>query len=138
MPRKKTEVKIKSYGLYTPWERESKELPRIKEFTTTIPARVGIEFGYIINIRGARGKIIDFCIEHPPFRNSQGDIAPPFTGIEHIDSNNYNFFLGDTIWLPVEDKTGQWKLSCMIEGKCVARKSFDIVADDAGEVEKSV
>jgi hypothetical protein len=131
MPRKKIEIKMKSYGLYSRWVRQSKELPKILQFTTTIPSRVGIEFGYIINIRGARGKVIDFCIDHPPFTNSEGDISPPFTGIEHINSNNFNFFLGDTIWLPVEDKIGQWTLTCEIEGRQIARKSFEIVEDTA-------
>ncbi|MFI4911744.1 MAG: DUF3859 domain-containing protein [Sedimentisphaeraceae bacterium JB056] len=129
MPRKKIEVKMKSYGLYTQWDRDSKELPKILEFTTKIPAKVGIEFGYIINIRGARGKVLDFCIDHPPFKNSQGDLAPAFTGIEHVDSNNFNFFLGDTIWLPVEDKVGKWELTCHIEGKQLAQKSFDILLE---------
>lgn len=129
MPRKKIETKFKSYGIYTAWEKDSKELPKILEFTTKIPAKVGIEFGYVINIKSARGKKIDFCIDHPPFKDSLGETAPPFIGIEYIDSNNFNFFLGDTIWLPVEDKTGQWKLTCEIDGKQIAQKTFDIIPE---------
>ena len=50
MARQKFSVKIVNYGLYDHWNRESKELPRFLKFTTEIPTRLDIEFGYILDI----------------------------------------------------------------------------------------
>ena len=66
MAKKKIEIEIKSWGIYSKWERESKELPKIKKFAEKIPAIEDIEFGYILHLKGAKGKMIDFVIKHPP------------------------------------------------------------------------
>lgn len=118
-----------SYGIYTTWNRESKALPKVLEFTRTIPARVDIEFGYIVNIKKGKGKQLHYCIDHPRFADKNGEPAPPFTGYEYIRTNNWHFFLGDTIWEPVQDKVGTWRLTLELEGRCVADESFTVVPD---------
>ena len=66
MAKSKPYFEMDSYGIYSQWNREEKALTQIREFTYQIPAELGIEFGYILKIRKAKGKRIDFCIEHPP------------------------------------------------------------------------
>lgn len=126
MPRKRIETKIKNFGLYTKWDRNSKELPRILDFTTRVPAKLDVEFGYILNIKKAKGSKLTFRIDHPPFKNSDGEISPPFEDELHIPSNDYNFFLGDTVWEPVEDKKGLWTLTIWVDDKQAAQKTFEL------------
>jgi hypothetical protein len=129
MARRRMQVKMSSFGLYSKWDKSSKELPQIVEFTTQIPARVDVEFGYTLNIRGGRGRKIDFTIEHPPFPRKNGDPAPSFTGVEHIRTNDYDFFVGDYIWEPSTNKTGIWRITCWCDGELIADKSFEIIAN---------
>lgn len=129
MARSKIDCQRVSYGIYTPWDRDSKTLPKVLEFTRRIPARIDIEFGCILNIRKARGKQLSFCIDHPPFQGKNGDIAPPFTGDEYVRTNDWHFFLGDTIWAPVQDKIGTWRLTVELEGRAIADESFTVVED---------
>ena len=129
MPKAKITWKIHSYGLYTEWDRQSKALPKIKKFTKTIPSKIGIEFGYILEIIKAKGKKLDFCIHHPPFTDSTGNIAPSFTGEVYVKTNDWRFFLGDTIWEPEHDKIGTWRLTIELEGKVLADESFEIIED---------
>lgn len=130
MAKPKITWEMISWGRYSAWDREDKALPEIKEFTTEIPAVVGLEFGYILEIRKARGRKIHFTIEHPPFLDSQGQPAPAFTGEVYVRSNVWQFFLGDTIWEPVEDKCGPWRLMVELDGEIMADKTFTIVAED--------
>lgn len=115
-----------SWGLYSAWDREDKSLPEIKEFTTDIPAVIGVEFGYILEIKKARGKKIHFTIEHPPFPDKNGRPSPPFTGDVYVRSNDWQFFLGDTVWEPVDDKCGSWRLVVEMDGEIMADKTFNI------------
>lgn len=117
-----------NYGIYDHWNRDSRELPKIREFTTTIPARLDIEFGFILNIKKAKGKLLSFCIDHPPFTGKNGETAPPFTGEEYIRSNDWNFYLGDTLWAPIEDKLGPWRMTVEIEDQLVADETFLVAA----------
>ena len=126
MARKKPDIRVKSYGIYHHWDSKSLEVPKIKEFTQSIPAVVGIEFGYVLEIKGARGMKIDFCIDHPPFPGSDGDIAPPFTGELHVRTTPYLFYLGDTLWDPIEDKVGPWRLTTQLDGVLVEDRTFHI------------
>ena len=119
-----------SHGIYTPFDKASRELPKIREFTTTIPARVGVEFGYVLNIKGARGRRLTFTIEHPPFPDKNGDMSPPFTGEVRVNSSDYSFFLGDTFWEPLSDKVGKWTLTAQLGGEVIAEKTFDVVPDE--------
>lgn len=115
-----------TYGIYTPWERGAKTLPKIIKHTKDIPAELDIEFGYTLLFRGAKGRTISFIIKHPPFCDEWGEVRPDFTGEEIINSNEWQFFLGDTVWLPIEDKCGEWELITMLDGKEVARMKFNL------------
>lgn len=117
-----------NYGIYAKWDQESKDVPQIVKITTEIPARPGLEFGYILQIKKGKNKKIQFCIDHPPFLNSKGEPAPPFVGEEFIRTNDFQFFLGDSVWQPVADKIGIWRLTCEIDNQNVADKSFEIFA----------
>lgn len=119
-----------SFGMYTPFDHHAKELPKVRQCTDTIPARLGLEFGYIVRIRGAKGRTLHFTIDHPPFRNDAGEIAPPFVGEEFISANEYHFFLGDTFWEPLADKVGDWTLTVELDGEQIARKVFHVVAEE--------
>lgn len=130
MAKPKITWELSSWGIYRNWDRDSRELPEIVKFSEKIPARLGIEFGYILHLKKAKGKKIAFTIEHPPFPDDSGEVAPPFTGEVYVRSNNWEFFLGDTIWEPVHDKIGTWRLTVKLDGKIIADKSFSIVPDD--------
>jgi len=119
-----------SYGQYTEWHNHYKELPKISKFTHDIPCRIGSEFGYILNIKKGKGKKIEFRIKHPSFSDSMGNPADDFIGVEHINSNNWNFFLGDTIWEPIEDKAGDWQITAMIDNEIVADKTFNLILEN--------
>lgn len=125
MAKQKTiEVHIHSYGLYTDWDRESKELPRLVKITSEIKIELDIEFGYILRIKHARNCKLRFSIEHPPFLDSSGQLAPSFDGEIYVKTNDYRFFLGDTIWAPLADKRGEWRLITWIDEKKVADKTL--------------
>lgn len=126
MPRRKIEIKMVSWGIYTQWDRNARELPKLIKFTEQLPAEINIEFGYILHIKGAKGKEIEFVMKHPPFRDDMGEIAPDFEGSHIINSNDWKFFLGDTVWAPIEDKCGDWVLITYMDGKEIARKTFTI------------
>ncbi|MFR9592604.1 MAG: DUF3859 domain-containing protein [Rikenellaceae bacterium] len=126
MPKKKIDVKMVSYGIYTPWERGSKTLPKIIKHTLDIPTELDIEFGYTLRILGAKGAKITFVMKHPPFCDEMGNVRPDFEGEQYINSNDWNFFLGDTVWEPIEDKCGEWELITYIDSREVARKRFKL------------
>ncbi|MDC1106352.1 DUF3859 domain-containing protein [Prolixibacteraceae bacterium] len=128
MAKKKIEVEMYSYGEYTAWDRSSKALPKLLDITNTIKAEIGTEFGYVLIIKKAKGKRLSFRIEHPPFKGEDGKIAAPFTGEYFIRTNNYQFFLGDSIWEPLHDKLGNWKLYTYIDGELVASKYLKLIA----------
>ncbi len=127
MPRKKPEVSMHSYGLYDGWDRDSKELPTLVKITTEIETELDIEFGYILRIQHARNSKITFRIEHPPFRDSSGNLAAPFDGELYVKTNDFRFFLGDTIWAPVENKKGTWRLITWLDGQQVADKTLNMI-----------
>ncbi len=116
-----------SHGMYDGWNRESKELPGLLKITTQIEAALDVEFGYILRIRNARNSRIVFRIEHPPFKRDDGALAPPFEGELYVKTNDFRFFLGDTIWAPVEDKRGAWRLLTWLDGEKVADKTLQLL-----------
>jgi len=124
MAKKKISSEIYSYGIYSRWNRESKELPKLQKITNEIPLKLDVEFGYVIRIKGAKGKRIQFEIDHPPFPDEHGNITLPFTGEYFVKSNDYEFFLGDTIWEPIHNKKGEWKLTTWLDGKILYQKSL--------------
>ena len=127
MAKQKPDVKIESRGLYTPLDKDSKELPKLIRFTDEIPCDPGVEFGYILHIRKGRGLKLTFQIDHPPFSDSSGEIAPPFTGEEYVRSNDWKFFLGDTTWEPVADKAGDWRIRTWLDSDLVADRTLTLV-----------
>ncbi len=126
---KKLKCEMKTFGIYEPFDRDSDELPRFLKRSVKAPARVGIEFGYILHITGGKGKTLEFEIDHPPFKGKDGQIAGPFVGKVCITSNDYRFFLGDTVWEPVDDKIGPWTLTTFCDGKRIAEKKLTVVAE---------
>lgn len=124
MAKRKIKISMYSYGEYAEWDRESKAIPKLLEITSEIKAKIGTEFGYVLHIKQAKGETLNFQIDHPPFKDSDGNISAPFTGEQFIRTNDYEFFLGDCVWEPLEDKLGIWKLTTWHDGKVVAEKSF--------------
>ena len=127
MPRKKSKIKLESFGRYSKWERGSRELPKILEFTNQIEAIDGNEFGFILKIEGGKGMKLDYIIKHPPFKNDAGNIEPDFTGEYYVNSNQYEFYIGDCIWNPVEDKVGIWEIEVFHNGYKLVNKVFKVV-----------
>ena len=127
MAKRKTSVHIFSYGEYSKWDRKSKSLPKILNFTTEIRAEIGTEFGYVLHVKNGKGKVLSFVIDHPPFTDKDGNIRPPFTGEQFIRTNDFEFYLGDCIWEPLEDKIGGWKITTFLEGETVASKTFRVI-----------
>ncbi len=123
------EIEIINYGLYEKWDRSAKALPEFLELTTEIKAELDVEFGMIVEIRKAKGRYFDFVIDHPPFKDKEGNIEPPFEGNFRVKQNPYRFFLGDTIWEPIEDKLGDWILSILVEDQILVSKTLTIVPD---------
>ena len=128
--KRKPDVELYSYGIYSPWDRQSRDLPDLKEITTLIPVWPDVEFGYVLKIRGGKGYSLTYEIVHPPIRDEKGEWMPPFTGEIIIPSNDWEFFLGDTVWKPFEEKAGQWLLIIRIQGREVARKIFELRLSD--------
>lgn len=120
-------VDIVSFGRYTKWDRDSKKIPQLVELTTSVSAELGMEFGMIIEIFQAKGRFLDFRIDHPPFINDHGEVEPPFEGTHQIRTNPLTFFLGDTIWEPVEDKRGPWTMSVFMDGQKLAEKTITLI-----------
>ncbi|MBC3766919.1 DUF3859 domain-containing protein [Neptunicella marina] len=133
MAKAKIQIEILSYGIHSQWDANSKALPRVQQFTTDIPARVDIEFGFIVNIKKAKGKKLRYCIYHPGILDKKGREMAPFDGEEYVRSNDWDFYLGDTIWLPLEDKLGPWHMTIEIDNQIVAEKLFDVVPETPQE-----
>ena len=127
MAKRKAEIRLRSYGIYERWDSQEKALPKIKEFTLEVPAVVDIEFGLIVNIKGAKNQLLDFCIDHPGILDAQGVRRDPFDGSEYVITYDWNFYLGDTIWLPLADKLGPWRMTVELGGKTIAEKVFNVV-----------
>ncbi|WP_413284484.1 DUF3859 domain-containing protein [Vibrio sp. MA40-2] len=137
MAKRSAIITMTSYGIYSTWDSKSKQLPKILDFTTEVPAEVDIEFGFILNIKKAKGKKIHFCIYHPGISSDEGEVMAPFSGQEHINNNDWDFYLGDTIWLPIENKLGPWRMVVELEGQVVAEKIFNLYAKDEGQFWKN-
>lgn len=129
MAKKRPEVKIRTYGIHSKWDAKSKILPKVKLFTTDIPAQIDIEFGLNINIKNARGNKIFYCIDHPGIHDDAGKLRAPFTGEVHVTNNDWDFYLGDTIWAPIDDKCGDWRMTIELNNKVIADKTFTIRED---------
>jgi len=127
MANKQIKIEIYTYGEYSVWDKGSKELPKIRNITNQIEAEEGTEFGYILRITKGKGQKLQFKIEHPPFCDEEGKLMPDFTGDFFVNSNQYQFFLGDCIWQPIEDKFGKWRFITYFDKKIVADKTLNII-----------
>ncbi|WP_305403751.1 DUF3859 domain-containing protein [Photobacterium leiognathi] len=133
MAKNKPVVHLHSYGIFTTWDSESKKLPKIKEFTLDIPAEIDIEFGFTVNIKKAKGEKIRYCIYHPNITNDDGDVLDPFDGYVYVRNNDWDFYLGDTIWAPISNKVGPWRMTLEMNGSIIADKTFNIFNHDEGQ-----
>lgn len=132
MAKRKPEIKLRSYGIYQDWDPASRTLPRIKEFTLNVPAEVDVEFGFVVNIRNAKNQEMYFCIDHPGILDADGQRRTPFDGTVYIKDNDWDFYLGDTIWLPIADKIGLWRMWLELDDRVIAEKSFTVFEPSAG------
>lgn len=126
--RKSLQVKMESYGLYAKWSNRCKELPKFLKFTTDFPLRVESEFGFVLHIKGGKGLFVDYVVEHPPIRDEDGRIMPTFTGKIPIRDNDFRVYVGDTLWEPLEDKVGLWRVVAKIDGTTYGDKSFTVTS----------
>ncbi|MGY3569660.1 DUF3859 domain-containing protein [Vibrio paucivorans] len=138
MAKRSAIVEMTSYGVYSTWDSKSKHLPKIKEFTTDVYAEVDVEFGFIVNIKKAKGALIRYCIDHPGVLSKKGQVLAPFDGEEYVGSNDWDFYLGDTIQLlcpenGLESNIGHWRMSIELEGNEVAVKTFNVLAKDEAQ-----
>lgn len=126
MANKKFEVRLVSWGMYTEWDSSSKALPKILKVTKDIPCQIDVEFGYIVNIKKAKNKKLHYCIFHPNIPDEAGNPMPSFSGEEYVKQNDWNFFIGDTIWHPAENKEGDWRITLTLEGQVIADETFNL------------
>jgi len=126
MAKRKPEIRIRSYGIYSGWNSDTKELPRIAEFTNRVPAEIDIEFGLVVNIQKAKNQELTYCIDHPGICDADGNTRAPFDGVVFIKTNDWDFYLGDTIWEPIADKIGNWRMTLKLNGKLIADKTFEV------------
>ena len=126
MPKKKVEFRLRSCGIYENWDSESAELPRFIEATKRVQAVIGIEFGLVVNIQGAKNKELYYCIDHPGIKDDSGGVREPFDGTVYVKKNDWNFYLGDTIWEPIDDKVGPWRMTVELDGTCLADETFEV------------
>lgn len=126
-PSRAAEVSIKHWGIYTPWNSKSTSLPELVKVTREIPCELDIEFGYVVNIKKAKKKTLHYCIYHPNIPDEDGTPMAPFAGEVFIRHNDWDFFIGDTIWAPVENKQGPWRVTLAIDDEIVADETFHLV-----------
>ena len=131
MAKRKPEIRIRTYGIYTKWDSDSKDLPKVAELTTSVRAVVDVEFGFVVNIRGAKNQKVRYCIDHPGILDAAGERRPPFDGVVYVKTNDWDFYLGDTIWDPITDKLGQWHMFVELDGQVVAEKTFELYNEES-------
>jgi hypothetical protein len=134
LSKSRTFFEISSYGIYEKWDEKSKRLPKIKTSTTNIPTQLEIEFGFILNAKNAKGKRLDWSIIHPDVPDENGHTMPQFEGVVYVRNNDWEFYLGDTIWTPIHDKVGDWQMMIACDGKVIAQKTFSLL-DEHGDGE---
>lgn len=126
MAKHKPIIELVSYGIYSQWNEGDKALPKIREFTTQVPAKLDIEFGLVVNIKRAKNQKIRYCIYHPDIPDKNGQPMAPFDGEEYIRSNDWDFYLGDTLWDPIDNKLGNWRMTIELDNHIIAEKTFVI------------
>ncbi|MFV0364974.1 MAG: DUF3859 domain-containing protein [Mangrovibacterium sp.] len=127
MAKKKAQIELYSYGEYSNWDRGSKSLPKVVNISEIVEVTLGTEFGYVLRMKQAKGMLINFRIIHPPCNDEHGNPIGDLTGELYVNSNDYEFFLGDCVWAPLHDKLGKWRLITELDGKVVADKTLTLV-----------
>ena len=120
MAKSKPQITLESYGIYSHWDKADKALPQITQFTTQVKAELDVEFGLIVNIKKAKGEKLHYCIYHPGIIDADGEEMQPFEGTVYVKDNDWSFYLGDTVWEPIEDKIGNWRMTLSLAGKIIA------------------
>ena len=100
-----------------------------------MPAEIDVEFGFVVNIKGAKNQLLGYCIDHPGILDDDGVRRPPFDGAVYVKQNDWNFYLGDTIWAPIEDKLGNWRMTLELGGKIIADKTFQLHLGKASQLD---
>lgn len=118
---------LKSHGVYSKWDEKEKSLPQLIDITTKVNAEVDIEFGYVLNVKKGRGIKLSFTVFHPKIKDNLGNVMEPFTGDVWVKNNDWDFYLGDTLWEPISDKLGDWRFVIRYENQIVADKVFEII-----------
>lgn len=126
MSKLKPDVTIIRSGIFTKWDEDSDELPKLTKATVHVPAEIDIEFGFVAQIKKAKNLVLRYCIYHPNIPDDNGDIRPPFDGEVYVKSNDWKFYIGDTIWAPEHDKVGKWRMTLELKGKIIAEKTFKV------------
>ena len=136
MAKSKPQITLQSFGIYSHWDKASKSLPQITQFTTQVTADLDVEFGLIVNIKKAKGEKLHYCIYHPGIIDAYGEVMLPFEGTVYVKDNDWSFYLGDTVWDPIEDKIGDWRMTLSLAGKVIADKTFNLVANEETKTEE--
>ena len=126
MAKVKPVFSMTSYGIYSTWDEREKALPRVQSFTTDVNAELEIEFGYIINVKKGKGIKLSFFVYHPDVPDEHGNVMATFEGDVYVKNNDWDFYLGDTLWEPISNKLGNWRFVIKYGDKIVADKTFDI------------
>ncbi|WP_434939255.1 DUF3859 domain-containing protein [Shewanella sp. HL-SH8] len=126
MSKLKPDVSIVYSGIFSRWDSQSEKLPQFLQATVHVPATLDIEFGFIVRIRKAKNQRLRYCIYHPNIPDDEGNTRPPFDGEVFIKENDWKFYLGDCIWAPVDNKTGDWRMTLELNDKIVADKTFKV------------
>jgi hypothetical protein len=106
--------------------RRSRRLPQ------TYPLKLILNLALSVNIKKARGAKIRYCIEHPGILDDAGKVRAPFDGEIHVTNNDWEFYLGDTVWAPIADKCGPWRMTIELDNKILAEKTFNVFDDSVG------
>ncbi|WP_394203850.1 DUF3859 domain-containing protein [Shewanella waksmanii] len=124
MSKLKPQVDVIQAGIFTQWQEDSDALPRLLKATMHVPAEIDIEFGFVAQIKKAKNQLLRYCIYHPDIPDDNGQPRPPFDGEVYVESNDWKFYLGDTIWAPEHNKVGRWRMTLELKGQVVAEKTF--------------
>lgn len=130
MAKNKPQFSIESYGIYQKWNNKGKGLPQIQRVTSIVPAEIDIEFGLILHAKKAKGLQLNWCIEHPDICDTKGRQMQPFQDDVYVRNNDWKFYLGDTIWAPIEDKTGPWRMYVKYNDVIIAEQTLEVTLDD--------
>lgn len=79
----------------------------------------------VTSIKGAKNQRLTQVTSHPGILDAVGQPRDSFTGEVYVRTQDWNFYLGDTIRQPIEDKVGRWHLWLELQGERIAEKAFD-------------